>query len=95
MRTTQLSVNGEAVVWLQAQGRFREDLFARLYLWTFVLPGLADRREDIAPNVEYELQRFSAQQQTQIRFDKTARETLLHRCSSHQSAAANQLKAPD
>ncbi|EQA5672058.1 RNA repair transcriptional activator RtcR [Cronobacter malonaticus] len=60
-----------------AEGRFREDLFARINMWAFALPGLAERREDIAPNVEYELQRFSAQQQTQIRFDKTARENYL------------------
>ncbi|MBD3814723.1 MAG: sigma 54-interacting transcriptional regulator, partial [Betaproteobacteria bacterium] len=32
-----------------AAGNFREDLFARLNLWTFALPGLAKRREDIAP----------------------------------------------
>ena len=39
-------------------------------MWCFALPGLAQRREDIAPNVEYELQRFSSSKQTQIRFDK-------------------------
>lgn len=42
---------------LVAQRRFRADLFARLNLWTFELPALADRREDIEPNIEYELQR--------------------------------------
>ena len=36
-------------------GRFREDLLARLDLWTFVLPGLRDRREDLEPNLDYEL----------------------------------------
>ena len=30
-------------------GRFREDLLARLNLWTFELPGLKDRREDKSP----------------------------------------------
>ena len=38
---------GEAV----AAGSFRDDLYARLNLWTFHLPGLADRREDIEPNL--------------------------------------------
>jgi len=37
------------------QGRFREDLLARINLWTFRMPGLADRAEDIAPNLDYEL----------------------------------------
>lgn len=41
-----------------AAGRFREDLLARIQLWTFALPGLSDRREDIEPNLEYELDRF-------------------------------------
>ena len=31
-----------------AAGRFRADLLARVDLWTFRLPGLAERREDIA-----------------------------------------------
>jgi transcriptional regulatory protein RtcR len=34
------------------EGRFREDLLARIHLWTFVLPGLRDRREDIEPNLQ-------------------------------------------
>ncbi len=38
------------------EGRFREDLLARINLWTFCLPGLKDRREDIAPNLRYELE---------------------------------------
>ena len=28
-------------------GRFGEDLFARINLWTFFLPSLVERREDI------------------------------------------------
>ncbi|MDL4615887.1 RNA repair transcriptional activator RtcR [Citrobacter amalonaticus] len=60
-----------------AEGRFREDLYARINMWRFALPGLAQRREDIAPNVEYELQRFSRNRQNQIRFDKEARERYL------------------
>ena len=35
-----------------AAGRFREDLLARIHLWTFALPALSQRREDIAPNLE-------------------------------------------
>ncbi|MEM9734157.1 MAG: RNA repair transcriptional activator RtcR [Pseudomonadota bacterium] len=40
---------------LVAQGLFRADLFARLNLWTFELPALRHRREDIEPNIEFEL----------------------------------------
>lgn len=60
-----------------AEGKFREDLYARINMWTFALPGLAERREDIAPNIEFELQRFATQEQTHIRFDKEARERYL------------------
>lgn len=38
-------------------GRFREDLLARLNLWTFVLPALRERPEDIEPNIDFELER--------------------------------------
>ncbi|HAB23240.1 MAG: RNA repair transcriptional activator RtcR [Pantoea sp.] len=59
------------------EGRFREDLYARINMWTFRLPGLAERREDIEPNVEYELQRFIRDNRSQIRFDKEARARYL------------------
>ncbi len=36
-------------------GRFRADLLARLDLWTFRLPGLSERRDDIEPNLRWEL----------------------------------------
>ncbi len=42
-----------------ASGKFRADLFARINLWCFELPGLAERREDIEPNLDYELNRFA------------------------------------
>ena len=38
------------------EGRFREDLLARIDLWTFTLPGLSQRPEDIESNVDYELE---------------------------------------
>jgi transcriptional regulatory protein RtcR len=55
------------------EGRFRDDLFARLNLWTFSLPGLADRREDIAPNLDYELDRFAEREGNRATFNKEAR----------------------
>ncbi|NWG47172.1 MAG: sigma 54-interacting transcriptional regulator [Alphaproteobacteria bacterium] len=60
-----------------ASGAFREDLFARLNLWTFELPGLAERQEDIAPNLDYELDRFAEREGNRVTFNKEAREAYL------------------
>lgn len=38
-----------------SRGEFRDDLLARIDLWTFALPGLRNRPEDIEPNLLYEL----------------------------------------
>lgn len=58
-------------------GRFREDLYARLNLWTFRLPGLADRREDLAPNLDYELDRYAEREGERVTFNKEARDRYL------------------
>ena len=60
-----------------AAGRFREDLLARINLWTFELPALSERREDIAPNLDYELQRFAEKEGRLATFNKEARERFL------------------
>lgn len=60
-----------------AAGRFREDLFARLNLWTFELPALRDRLEDIEPNLDYELDRFAEREGTRVSFNKEARRAFL------------------
>lgn len=59
------------------EGRFREDLLARLNLWTFRLPGLADRREDIEPNLDYELDRYAERSGEHISFNREARARYL------------------
>lgn len=59
-----------------AAGRFREDLHARINLWSFRLPGLAERREDIAPNTDYELARFAESEGRAVRFNKEGRDTF-------------------
>jgi transcriptional regulatory protein RtcR len=58
-------------------GRFREDLLARINLWTFCLPGLAERPEDIPPNLDFELREFAARTGQVVRLNKEARERFL------------------
>jgi len=60
-----------------AKGKFREDLLARLNLWTFELPALKDRREDIEPNLDFELARFSEREGARATFNREARERYL------------------
>jgi transcriptional regulatory protein RtcR len=58
-------------------GRFREDLLARINLWTFLLPALRQRREDIEPNLDYEMEQFSRIHGRHVTFNKEARERFL------------------
>ncbi len=58
-------------------GKFRDDLLARINLWTFTLPSLAERREDISANLDFELERFAKSHRRQVRFNKEAREAFL------------------
>ncbi|NHQ88633.1 sigma 54-interacting transcriptional regulator [Iodobacter sp. HSC-16F04] len=60
-----------------ATGRFREDLYARINLWLYELPGLADRSEDLEPNLEFELLRYAKEQGEQVRFNAEARQSYL------------------
>lgn len=57
-----------------ADGTFRADLFARLNTWTFFLPSLKDRLEDLPANIDYELARLGSEQQQQYRFVPEARQ---------------------
>ncbi|MGE0054804.1 MAG: RNA repair transcriptional activator RtcR [Hyphomicrobium sp.] len=60
-----------------AKTQFREDLLARLDLWTFSLPCLKDRREDIEPNIGYELARHTIVSGDAVTFNKEARARYL------------------
>jgi transcriptional regulatory protein RtcR len=59
------------------EGRFREDLLARINLWTFRLPGLRERVEDIEPNLQFELEQYARRTGTRVTFNREARERFL------------------
>lgn len=65
-----------------AAGRFREDLYARINLWSYVLPGLAQRPEDIEPNVDHQLARAGAELGRSVRFSNEARVAYLRYAQS-------------
>jgi len=59
------------------EGRFREDLFARIKTWTFKLPPLRERPEDIEPNMDYELEKYEEATGKNITMSREAREMFL------------------
>ena len=60
-----------------ASGHFREDLLARINLWTFVLPGLRGRPEDIEPNLAFELERVGDALKLRVTMSKEATQSYL------------------
>jgi transcriptional regulatory protein RtcR len=68
------------------EGLFRDDLLARINLWTFGLPALRDRREDIEPNLEYELAQFARRVGRAVRFSTEARERYLSFATGKEAA---------
>ncbi|MBX0288819.1 sigma-54 dependent transcriptional regulator [Hymenobacter sp. HSC-4F20] len=50
-----------------AEGHFRPDLYYRLSVFTVLVPGLNERREDIAPLADYFLQYFAARLRKRLR----------------------------
>ena len=68
-----------------AEGRFREDLFARINLWSYTLPGLADRAEDIEPNMDHQLARVGAEIGRAVRFNAEARAAYLRFAKSSEA----------
>jgi len=59
------------------EGRFREDLLARINLWTFTMPGLCDRHEDVEPNLQFELDQYAERTGTRVTFNREARNRFL------------------
>jgi transcriptional regulatory protein RtcR len=66
-------------------GQFREDLLARIDLWTFHLPGLRERREDLEPNLDFELDRWRDTTGRQVRFNREARAAFLAFATSEEA----------
>jgi transcriptional regulatory protein RtcR len=65
-----------------ASGRFRADLLARVDLWTFRLPGLAERREDLEPNLDHELERAGAALGVRVTMAREARAAFVRFATS-------------
>lgn len=67
------------------EGKFREDLLARINLWTFKLPSLRDRLEDIEPNLHYELEQYAARTGRRVTFNKEAQARFLKFAESNEA----------
>lgn len=75
---------------LVRRGLFRADLLARIDTWSFTLPGLKDRREDIEPNLHYELDKAGDAHDVRYRFDERAKkEYLAFACSAPATWSGN------
>ncbi len=59
------------------QGTFRADLLSRIDLWTYRLPGLAERPEDIEPNLDFELEQITRRKGKVVSFSREARRLFL------------------
>ncbi len=57
-------------------------LIARINLWTYELPGLVDRSEDVEPNIDYLLAQFSVENAQMVRFNKEARNNYMRFATS-------------
>jgi transcriptional regulatory protein RtcR len=52
------------------KGAFREDLWTRIRTWSYELPRLRDRPEDIKPNLDVELERWEEENGKLLRMNK-------------------------
>ncbi|MGB0906380.1 MAG: RNA repair transcriptional activator RtcR [Maricaulaceae bacterium] len=62
---------------LVADGHFRADLLARINMWSYMLPGLGARPEDIEPNLNFELSKFSSLNNRKMVFNAEAKAAYL------------------
>ena len=64
------------------RGVFRADLFSRIKTWTFHLPGLQERPEDVEPNFDHELDCWEQKNGKRVRMSKEVREKYLRFATS-------------
>ncbi|WP_136439959.1 RNA repair transcriptional activator RtcR [Pacificoceanicola onchidii] len=62
---------------LSAEGHFRPDLLARLNMWSFRLPALRERTQDIEVNLAFELAKAERELGVQTGFNTDARDRYL------------------
>ncbi|MCK5810692.1 MAG: RNA repair transcriptional activator RtcR, partial [Cocleimonas sp.] len=67
------------------KGEFREDLLARINLWSYEMPSLKARIEDLAPNIDHELELFTQKASYKVAFNKAAKEKYLAFAHSEQA----------
>lgn len=67
-------------------GRFREDLYARVNIWSYELPGLSQRTEDIEPNVDHLLAKSGADLGRAVRFNAEAKSMYMRFAQSSEAA---------
>lgn len=83
----QLLCGTNADLFAAAQaGTFRPDLLARIDLWTFRLPSLRERVEDIAPNLEHESARVGRLLGRNVTWTREARDAYLAFATSPRAA---------
>ncbi len=67
------------------KGEFREDLLARINLWTYEMPSLKDRIEDLPPNIDHELEIYTRKASYKVSFNKDAKQKYLTFAHSEQA----------
>jgi len=73
-------------------GTFRDDLLARINTWSFVMPGLRDRLEDIEPNIVYELDALQKREGVIYRFLPRSLQRYLEFATSSEAAWAGNFR---
>lgn len=65
------------------EGKFREDLLARINLWAYELPSLKQRIEDLEPNIQYELKHLTKIVGYKVSFNEAAYQHYIDFSTSH------------